>query len=553
MSPPSLKDKPDGILKQFREQLQLQDLIHEGDTIGTDDAILLRFLRARQFDLKTATTMWANCQHWRKTVEGVGIDELYRNLDPYDYPEREKVFQCWPLWFHKTDKKGRPLNIHHFGGINMPELYKHITPERFWRTIVVNAESLTREVLPASARAANRQIDGTFVIVDLKGFGLSQFWQMKNLARDSFQISQDYFPETMAQLAIINAPSSFTTIWGFIKPWLAKETLSKIAILGTDYKDVLLEQIDAENLPESLGGTCTCAEVGGCRLSNAGPWMENRKERRERWLRGERKRIGLGMEGEDEVDGVRHSHGKAEETDGQTQPEAAQKAGDAQERPDAGDASTSQKAEKPETPEEEGARASEQIEEAGQWEEAQPTTVEAGQASEVPPQPHPQPIEAAMPPVAAAGADTYGKATEVVDAQGGAEKAGVSPESSAESTSGPPTPSTESESSFVDARSQFSTHSQTSQDSKAGRSAFHRLKAKLPKVASFGKKLSLPLSRDTSPEKTKEKSRESTRAPSRDKNPQEILPQSHEQHSVDEVYQNHPDTRQPEMGDFLEQ
>lgn len=41
MSPPSLKDKPDGILKQFREQLQLQDLIHEGDTIGTDDAILL--------------------------------------------------------------------------------------------------------------------------------------------------------------------------------------------------------------------------------------------------------------------------------------------------------------------------------------------------------------------------------------------------------------------------------------------------------------------------------------------------------------------------------
>ncbi|KAH9841532.1 CRAL/TRIO domain-containing protein, partial [Rhodofomes roseus] len=298
------KDKQAEIVEQFREQLDEQDLLPEDD-IGTDDASLLRFLRARQFDLKAATTMWENCQNWRKTVEGIGIDELYRRLDPYDYPERAAVFECWPLWFHKTDKKGRPLNIHHFGGINMPELYKHITPEKFWQTIVVNAESLTREVLPASARAAGRQIDGTFVIVDLKGFGLSQFWQMKNLARDSFQISQDYFPETMAQLAIINAPASFTTIWGFIKPWLAKETLAKIDILGSDYKDVLLEQIPAENLPESLGGTCTCAEAGGCKLSNAGPWMQHRAERRDKWLRGERKRIGLGLEGEDEDDGVR--------------------------------------------------------------------------------------------------------------------------------------------------------------------------------------------------------------------------------------------------------
>ncbi|KAH9936279.1 CRAL-TRIO domain-containing protein [Fomitopsis serialis] len=285
MAPPT--EKQAEILKQFREHLEEQDLIHDSDNIGTDDATLLRFLRARQFDVKAATTMWENCQNWRNT-----------------YPERPAVFECWPLWFHKTDKKGRPLNIHHFGGINMPELYKHITPERFWQHRRQRGVAHPRG-LPASARAAGHQIDGTFVIVDLKGFGLSQFWQMKNLARDSFQISQDYFPETMAQLAIINAPASFTTIWSFIKPWLAKETLAKIDILGTNYQDVLLEQIAAENLPESLGGTCTCAEAGGCKLSNAGPWMQHRKIRREKWLRGERTRMGLGMEGEDEDDGVR--------------------------------------------------------------------------------------------------------------------------------------------------------------------------------------------------------------------------------------------------------
>ncbi|KAI0632089.1 CRAL/TRIO domain-containing protein [Trametes polyzona] len=281
------------VLKQFREELANQNLIHDGDTIGTDDETLLRFLRARQFNLKQATLMWKNCQHWRQTVEGVGIDELYRQIDPFDYPERDHVFDCWPLYFHKTDKKGRPLNFHHFGGINLNKLQKKMTLERFWQTVIVNCEALTREVLPAAAEAAGKPILGTFVVVDLSGFGISQFWQMKDFARSSFQVSQDYFPETMAQLAIVNAPMGFSTIWNVMKPWLAKETVAKVAIYGSDYRKALLELIDPDALPASLGGTCTCAGQGGCMKSNAGPWMHERAKRREAWLRGERETMAL--------------------------------------------------------------------------------------------------------------------------------------------------------------------------------------------------------------------------------------------------------------------
>ena len=28
--------------------------------------------------------MWKNCFEWRKGAEGVGIDELYRRIDPFD-------------------------------------------------------------------------------------------------------------------------------------------------------------------------------------------------------------------------------------------------------------------------------------------------------------------------------------------------------------------------------------------------------------------------------------------------------------------------------------
>ncbi len=81
----------------------------------------------------------------------------------------------------------------------------------------------------------------------------------------------------MGQLVIINAPSSFAIIWNVIKSWLPKETVAKIDILGSDYKQVLLELIDAESLPTSLGGQCTCEGPGGCELSGAGPWQDERK------------------------------------------------------------------------------------------------------------------------------------------------------------------------------------------------------------------------------------------------------------------------------------
>lgn len=93
----------------------------------------------------------------------------------------------------------------------------------------------------------------------------------------------------MGQMLVINAPVSFTAIWTIVKPWLSPRTLEKISVLGTDqHHTVLKDLISPENLPEALGGTCTCDGArGGCALSNAGPWMDGRAARRARWLRGE--------------------------------------------------------------------------------------------------------------------------------------------------------------------------------------------------------------------------------------------------------------------------
>ncbi|KAJ4482151.1 CRAL-TRIO domain-containing protein [Lentinula aciculospora] len=276
--PQAQSDRKSEILSQFREELFAEGILHEGDTIGADDGTLKRFLRARKYNLKDAKKMFVDAQNWRKEVK---LDELYDKIDPFDYPEREAIFDCWPMWFHKTDKSGRPLNLQFLGGLDLQRLSKEgVTPERHWETILVNAECLTREILPAATKKHGKEIDSVLVIIDLRGFGLSKFWQMKDLAQRSFQISQDYYPETMGRLVILNAPSTFTIIWNAIRPWIAKETANKVDILGTDYRDKLLELVDEENLPLAVGGKCRCDSEGDqsprCHLTATGPWLEGR-------------------------------------------------------------------------------------------------------------------------------------------------------------------------------------------------------------------------------------------------------------------------------------
>lgn len=79
----------------------------------------------------------------------------------------------------------------------------------------------------------------------------------------------------MGQMYIVNAPMLFTGVWAIVKGFLDEKTRQKIHIKGHKYEKDLLELVDAENLPDFLGGKCKCEEFGGgCMFSNAGPWND---------------------------------------------------------------------------------------------------------------------------------------------------------------------------------------------------------------------------------------------------------------------------------------
>lgn len=45
---------------------------------------------------------------------------------------------------------------------------------------------------------------------------------------------------------IVNAPMMFTTIWTVIKVWLDEKTRAKVQLLGSSFKDKMLEYVDED-------------------------------------------------------------------------------------------------------------------------------------------------------------------------------------------------------------------------------------------------------------------------------------------------------------------
>ena len=70
---------------------------------------------------------------------------------------------------------------------------------------------------------------------------------------------------------IVNVSWIIKAGWWVVKAFLDAKTVSKIHILGSSYKEELLKYVDAENLPEFLGGKCNCTP-NGCLMESDGPW-----------------------------------------------------------------------------------------------------------------------------------------------------------------------------------------------------------------------------------------------------------------------------------------
>ena len=134
---------------------------------------------------------------------------------------------------------------------------------------------MTRFVLPLCTflphSTSPTPISSVTTIIDLENVSLGTLWNWRRHLQEASTLATANYPETLSTIVVVNSPSFFPTVWGWVKvssltaselfttevvgkPWFDEGTRNKIYVLGKDPGPTLRSLIDPKDLPKPYGG-----------------------------------------------------------------------------------------------------------------------------------------------------------------------------------------------------------------------------------------------------------------------------------------------------------
>jgi hypothetical protein len=222
-----------------------------------NDAHLLRFLRARDFDVSKARDMVINSLLWRKQHN---VDKILHDFQPPAI-----LLQFFPGAWHHHDKMGRPLFVLRLGNMDVKGLLRTVGLEALVKfTLLICEQGLAKT--EEATKSLGQPISAWTMLVDLEGLSMRHLWRpgVQALLR-IIEIVEANYPETMGHVLISRAPRVFPVLWTLISQFIDENTRKKFMInSGESILNELGKYIDKQFLPDFLGGQCYCeAPVGG--------------------------------------------------------------------------------------------------------------------------------------------------------------------------------------------------------------------------------------------------------------------------------------------------
>ncbi|XP_058115316.1 phosphatidylinositol/phosphatidylcholine transfer protein SFH1-like [Magnolia sinica] len=219
---------------------------------------LVRFLKAREWNVPKAHKMLVDCLNWRIQNE---IDIiLSKPIIPTDLYRAVRDSQL--IGLSGYSKEGLPVFA---VGVGLSTFDKASVHYYVQSHIQIN-EYRDRVVLPSATKKQGRHIGTCLKVLDMTGLKLSALSQIKLLTIIS-TIDDLNYPEKTETYYIVNAPYIFSACWKVVKPLLQERTRRKVQVLQGCGRDELLKVMDYASLPHF----CRREGSGSSRHSTAGP------------------------------------------------------------------------------------------------------------------------------------------------------------------------------------------------------------------------------------------------------------------------------------------
>lgn len=264
----------------------------EGQT-WYDDSTLLRYLRARGWDVDKAIKQLLATDAWRTEK---GVDNLYATMDVEEF---ERAKQICPKWCGRRDKLGRPVFFYKLSDATCAENIQELalTPaQRQIDQMIALSEIGERYLFELCSSLDDRvakdpnqigmTVTSTTGVIDFQGSSYLSIWGLRHLMQIATQISSEHHPETAYLIFVVNAPSFFAVLWKWVKGWMDEGTRKKFFILSkAEMKETLARFIHVKDLPKAYGGELEWtyqdeplldeplqAALGGAKYPPRGPW-----------------------------------------------------------------------------------------------------------------------------------------------------------------------------------------------------------------------------------------------------------------------------------------
>ncbi|KAG9473476.1 hypothetical protein GDO78_013590, partial [Eleutherodactylus coqui] len=222
------------------------------------DEHILRFLRARDFNIEKAREMLCQSLSWRKQYQ---VDYILQTWRPPPILE-----EYYAGGWHYHDRDGRPLYILRLGQIDTKGLLKAVGEEAILRHVLsINEEGQRR--CEENTRLYGLPIRSWTCLVDLEGLNMRHLWRpgVKALLR-IIEVVEANYPETLGRLLIVRAPRVFPVLWTLVSPFINENSRRKFLIYsGNNYQGPggISDYLDKEIIPDFLGGECICSITEG--------------------------------------------------------------------------------------------------------------------------------------------------------------------------------------------------------------------------------------------------------------------------------------------------
>jgi len=235
----------------FEFRSRLDDLSLRGKLESTENDFLIRWLRARNLDIKNATVMLSNYMVWRDE------NEDYKIAFSGDYIPPPRVLSEFKFKSTGLDNEGRLVIWLPIARYDCKGLLESGLKSDCIRYCYQMLNEIQTEINKQAKVSGMTQFVALIDSAELTFRKITHYETLQCLVRFMKEFDA-YYPELLHSCYVVNAPWLFSTIFNLVKPVLSANTLGKINIFDSDqekWQKALLERLPSAALPEEYGGT----------------------------------------------------------------------------------------------------------------------------------------------------------------------------------------------------------------------------------------------------------------------------------------------------------